>query len=105
MFEKPQHHQPDMTQHVNSNDLPPNHFPNGGFLPGPRLCIYSRSDRLVFWEDVRDWIVESRSRGGSAKEIFLENSEHVKHALSTENYWPAIEEFILTRSPQLESKT
>lgn len=52
---------------------------NGG-AGGKRSCyLYSKSDQMVDWTDIRDHAAEARSKGWEVEEIMFDGSPHCGH--------------------------
>jgi hypothetical protein len=61
-------------------------------LHTPRLYLFSRSDKMIPWQDVIRHAETAKERGMDAHCELFEESEHVAHAmLETEKYWSSVQ--------------
>lgn len=63
-------------------------------LDAQRCYVYSKSDKLVKWEDVEEHADDAERRGYHVRREKFDGSEHVSHMkMDKVKYWSAIERF------------
>lgn len=59
----------------------------------PRLYMYSKTDKLVAWQDVEDHAVNAKLADFDVRAELFDGSEHVAHAMSDKGrYWDKVKE-------------
>lgn len=66
--------------------------PRFSSLDARRCYVYSRSDKLVKWEDVEEHADEAERRGYDVRRTKFDATEHVSHMKTDRfKYWTAME--------------
>ena len=63
--------------------------------PGiPRLYLYSKADKMIWWEDARDHAAEARDAGyQDVRELVFTSSQHCAHIQENpDKYWKAVKD-------------